>query len=73
MDNGRKPWRRDGSRERHDRADVARSVPSYRLEIEPLYGVENVPQHRWGDFESIRARAKKTARAWSIKETLRVL
>lgn len=38
-----------------------------------LYGVENVPQHRWQDFEDIRARAKKTARAWSIKETLREL
>lgn len=38
-----------------------------------LYGVENVPQHRWRDFEVIRARAKKTARAWSLKETLREL
>lgn len=30
-------------------------------------------QHRWQDFERLRRRAKKTARAWSIKETLREL
>lgn len=32
-----------------------------------------MPQHRSRDFELIRAKAKKTARAWSIKETLREL
>lgn len=61
--------RRDEHRELLSRSDQTLTGSRFLW----LYGVENVPQHRWGDFESIRARAKKTARAWSIKETLREL
>jgi transposase len=38
-----------------------------------LYGAENVPEDRFHDFFQLRSANLKTARAWAIKETLRVL
>ena len=38
-----------------------------------LYGEENVPEHRQEEFDTLKESSLKTARAWSIKETLRGL
>jgi transposase len=38
-----------------------------------LYGEENIPEHRQEEFDALKASSLKTARAWSIKETLRGL
>ena len=38
-----------------------------------LYGEENIPEHRQEEFTALKESTLKTARAWSIKETLRGL
>jgi len=38
-----------------------------------LYAAENVPAHRRDEFEALRTRTLRTARAWSMKELLRGL
>jgi transposase len=38
-----------------------------------LYSEENIPEHRQEEFDALKESSLKTARAWSIKETLRAL